>query len=261
MNEKERLSALQEIKNSLKNRKKDGIKKSPGEVQRDIKRYIQSLDNRLRDIINKVLNNPSSMLSSFVSVATIGVKATTKFFVKTYKFFIQCVSQTFKLAIKVIKMVMRGMTGDDITYIGSFIVGSLLFGVIGACTVMSVGVWGVYTGRMMNNIEKKYSSIHDGIVDIEKRLKGDKVDIPDEFMPPKTFKGPDMTFTVCESMAASAGVYIVVTILLKAVIVQQFNEEVHKRTKVVKGLFTPTSLTLGLLTSALMMGSKVLMVM
>ncbi len=213
------------------------------------------------------LSSSKNILIELVKHTHMDNKITNKLQLKWFKSFlntiVSCVKAGLSVVLGILNNYIKTSTQDLLntvastgitTVIVSLITSSIVVGIVSAVVILGIGLW-------MNSAEKKLLDLRKQQgPNLQQKIKGMLYDllhnddeIPEELLPPEP-KTPNILATVINESAAVIGGFIFL-IMLKAVVVNRFNEEMKEKIDMLSGLYTPSSILIGLLTTLLLVGS------
>lgn len=216
---------------------------------------------------NACLSSSKNILIELVKCVHMDNKITNSIQLKWFKSFlntiVNCVKAGLSVVLGMLNNYIKTSTQDlfntvvstGVTLITvSLITSSIVIGTVSAVVILGIGLWMNSAEKQMNDLRiKKGPSWWDKIKDKITGMFGDDEEVPEELLPPEP-KTPNITATVINESVALLGAFIFL-IMLKAVVINRFNEEIKEKLEILSSLFTPSSVLIGLLTTLLLVGS------
>ena len=216
---------------------------------------------------NACLSSSKNILIELVKCVHMDNKITNSIQLKWFKSFlntiVNCVKAGLSVVLGMLNNYIKRSTQDLFntavsavytTFMVTLITSSVVVGVVSAVVILGIGLWMNSAEKQMNDLRiKKGPSWWDKFKDKMSGIFGDDEEVPEELLPPEP-KTPNITATIINESAGAIGA-VIFLLMLKAVVINRFNEELKEKIGLLSSLFTPTNVLLGLLSTLLLVGS------
>lgn len=213
------------------------------------------------------LSSSKNILIEIVKYVHIDNKVTNTIQLKWFKSFLNTVVGSIKAGLSVVLGMLNNYikrSTQDLfntavsavytTFMVTLITSSVVVGVVSAVVILGIGLWMNSAEKQINDLRiKKGPSWWDKFKDKISGIFGDDEEVPEELLPPEP-KTPNITATIINESAGAIGA-VIFLLMLKAVVINRFNEELKEKIGLLSSLFTPTNVLLGLLSTLLLVGS------
>lgn len=214
------------------------------------------------DSIEVCLSNPKNIIREIFKWANIGSKPENKTQLHWFKSFLATVVKSITAGLNFAQSILRtvkktiSMTADKLKAFAA-----ILSGVASAAIILGIGLWIKEAKKILDKIETKTPLVSKFCKKFTfKSPDGEVLEVPEGIEPPGV-QLPQISMAVTEheeplnEVSAELVFFLIFVLFFKAAVIQQFNEEMRERIRLLKALFTPTAALLGLLSLLLLLAS------